>query len=74
MTSEDVKRVGKKTFLYVCDEFPYVGKAETKFGYRFNNYESKHGAFRNGYWKTLRNFFTLIIGLMATMKLKIEIS
>ena len=46
MTSEDVKRVGKKTFLYVCGEFPYVGKAETKFGYRFTNYESKHGAFR----------------------------
>ena len=36
----------KKTFLYVCGEFPYVGKAETKFGYRFTNYESKHGAFR----------------------------
>ena len=24
----------------------YVGKAETKFRYRFNNYKSKHKAFR----------------------------
>ena len=25
----------------VCGEVPYVGKAKTKFHYRFNNYESK---------------------------------
>ena len=30
----------------VCGEVPYVGKAETKFRYRFNNYKSKHSAFR----------------------------
>ena len=32
----------------VCGEAPYVGKAKTKFWYRFNNYKSKHGAFRKG--------------------------
>ena len=30
----------------VCGEVPYVGKAKTKFCYRFNNYKSKHRAFR----------------------------
>ena len=38
-------------FLYllkykVCGEVPYVGKVKTKFRYRFNNYKSKHKAFR----------------------------
>ena len=32
----------------VCGEAPYVGKAKTKFRYRFSNYESKHRAFRKG--------------------------
>ena len=32
----------------VCGEAPYVGKAKTKFRYRFNNYKSKHRAFRKG--------------------------
>ena len=32
----------------VCGEVPYVGKAKTKFCYRFNNYKSKHRAFRKG--------------------------
>ena len=32
----------------VCGEAPYVGKGKTKFRYRFNNYKSKHRAFRNG--------------------------
>ena len=32
----------------VCGEAPYVGKAKTKFWCRFNNYKSKHGAFRKG--------------------------
>ena len=32
----------------VCSEAPYVGKAKTKFRYRFNNYKSKHKAFRKG--------------------------
>ena len=30
----------------VCGEAPYVGKAKFKFRYRFNNYKSKHRAFR----------------------------
>ena len=30
----------------VCVEVPYVGKAKAKFRYRFNNYKSKHRAFR----------------------------
>ena len=31
----------------VCGETPYVGKAKTKFRYyKFNNYKSKHRAFR----------------------------
>ena len=32
----------------VCGEAPYVGKAKTKFQYRFNNYKRKHRAFRKG--------------------------
>ena len=32
----------------MCGEAPYVGKAKTKFRYRFNNYKSKHRAFRKG--------------------------
>ena len=30
----------------MCSEAHYVGKAKTKFQYRFNNYKSKHRAFR----------------------------
>ena len=32
----------------MCGEAPYVGIAETKFRHRFNNYKSKHRAFRKG--------------------------
>ena len=32
----------------VCGDVPYVGKAKTKFRYRFNNYKSKNRAFRKG--------------------------
>ena len=32
----------------VCGGVSYVGKAKTKFRYRFNNYKSKHRAFRKG--------------------------
>ena len=32
----------------VCGEAHYVGKAKTKFWYRFNNYKSKYRAFRKG--------------------------
>ena len=41
----------------VCGEVPYVGKAKTKFCYRFNNYKSKHRAFRKGNWKVPQKFF-----------------
>ena len=30
----------------VCDETSYIGKAKSKFRYRFNNYKTKHRAFR----------------------------
>ena len=32
----------------VCGGVPYVGIANTKFCYRFNNYKSKHRAFKKG--------------------------
>ena len=32
----------------VCGEATYVGKAKTKFRYRFDNYKSRHRAFRKG--------------------------
>ena len=32
----------------LCGEAPYVGKAKTNFRYRFNDYKSKHRAFRKG--------------------------
>ena len=32
----------------VCGDAPYVGKAKTKFRYRFNNYKSEHRAFGKG--------------------------
>ena len=40
-----------------CVEAPYVGKAKTKFQYRFNNYKSKHRAFRKGNQKILQKLF-----------------
>ena len=54
----------------IGDEVPYVGKAKTKFHYRFNNYRSnnyrsKHRAFRKGNRKFLRNYVTITIVLMA---------
>ena len=41
----------------VCGELPYVGKAKTKFRYRFNNYKSKHRAFRKGNRKVPQKLF-----------------
>ena len=40
-----------------CGEVPYVGKAKTKFCYRFNNYKSKHRAFRKGNQKVPQKRF-----------------
>ena len=41
----------------VCGEVPYVGKAKTKFRCRFNNYKSKHRAFRKGNQKVPQKLF-----------------
>ena len=41
----------------VCDEAPYVGKAKLKFRYRFNDYKSKHRAFRKGNQKIPQKLF-----------------
>ena len=41
----------------VCGEVPYAGKAKTKFRYRFNNYKSKHRAFRKGNQKVPQKRF-----------------
>ena len=57
----------------VCGEVPYVRKANTKFRYRFNNYESKDRAFEKVIKKLLRNYFTLTIVLIAIAALKIGI-
>ena len=41
----------------VCGEVPSVGKAKTKFRYRFNNYKSEHRAFRKGNRKVPQKLF-----------------
>ena len=41
----------------ICGEVPYVGKAKTRFSYRFNNYKSKHRAFRKGNQKVPQKHF-----------------
>ena len=41
----------------MCGKAPYVGKAKTKFQYRFNNYKSKHRAFRKGNRKISQKHF-----------------
>ena len=41
----------------MCGEVPYVGKAKTKFRYRFNNYKSKHGTFREVNQKVTQKHF-----------------
>ena len=41
----------------ICGEVPYLGKANTKFRYRFNNCKSKHRAFRKGNWKVSQKLF-----------------
>ena len=40
-----------------CGNVPYVGKAETKFRYRFNNHKSKHRAFRKDNRKVPQKLF-----------------
>ena len=50
----------KVLYLLKCKVYgkvPYVGKAKTKFRYRFNNYKSKHRAFRKGNQKVLQKRF-----------------
>ena len=41
----------------VCGEAPYIGKAKTKFRYRFNDYKNKHRAFRKGNRKVPEKLF-----------------
>ena len=41
----------------ICGEVPYVGEAKNKFCYRFNNYRSKHRAFRKGKRKVPQKLF-----------------
>ena len=41
----------------ICGEVPYVGKAKPKFRSRFNNYKSKHRAFRTGNRKVPQKLF-----------------
>ena len=41
----------------MCGEAPYVGKAKTKFRYRFSNCRNKHRAFRKGNLKITQKRF-----------------
>ena len=50
----------KVLYLLKCKVFGgvhYVGKAKTKFRYRFNNYKSKHRTFRKGNKKVHQKLF-----------------
>ena len=53
----DSKKVLYLLKCKICGEVPYVGKAKTKFRYRFNNYKSKHRAFRKGNQKVPQKLF-----------------
>ena len=64
----------------VRGDAPYVGKAKAKFRYRFNNYKSKHRAFRKGnrkipqkrfhdhYWMVILEFMIGILEQCQTHK------
>ena len=41
----------------ICDDNPYVGKAKTKFCFRFNNFKSKNWSFRKGKQNVLQKRF-----------------
>ena len=47
----------------VCGEVRNVGEAKTKFQYRFNNYQSKHRAFRKGNQKVPQKLFHIHFSL-----------
>ena len=53
----DLEKVLYLLKFKVCGEAPYVGKAKTKFRYRFNSCKSKHRAFRKGKRKIPLKFF-----------------
>ena len=53
----DSEKVLDQLKCKVCDEVPYVGKAKTKFRYRFNNYKSKYRAFGKGHPKVPQKLF-----------------
>ena len=66
----------KVMYLSKCKAFgevPFVGKAKTEFHERFNNYKTKHRAFRKGNRKFPQKLFSLTIASMATATLKIGI-
>ena len=58
--SSDTKKMLYLLKCQICGEVRFVGKAKTKFCYRFNNYESTHRAFRNGKQKVPRKSFHTI--------------
>ena len=58
--SSDTKKMLYLLKCQICGEVSFVGKAKTKFCYRFNNYESTHRAFRNGKRKVPRKSFHTI--------------
>ena len=41
----------------VCGKVPYIGKVKSIFRYRFNNYKSRHRAFRKGNRKVPQKLF-----------------
>ena len=57
----------------VCGQVPYVGKAKTKFRYRFKITKVNIERLEKLIGKFLRNYFTLTIVLMFIAALKIGI-
>ena len=57
----------------ICDNIPYVGKAKTKFRFRFDNYKSKHRYFRKEKQKVpQKRFHSHYISVKPTNNLKKE--
>ena len=56
-----------------CGEVPYVGRAKTKFLYRFSSIKVNIERLKRVIGKFARNYFTLTIVLMALAALKIKI-
>ena len=63
-------------FLYllkckICGEVSYIGKAETKFRYRFNNYKVNTERLERVMGNFLRNYFTITSTGTTAMKIRI---